>query len=388
MTFVSMFMLTFGAINWGYIYPAVFLFVALFRQRLLGKEICFNFLYSPSFWFLLLAGISYALIGMRTIVGVYHHGILPVIAFAIGWIIAEGSSDKQIQDGILALTVGFGVYATLNMLVNVGNSRYRLIDFWTGKYRAATGSGALNTMTISVMPYILKFEKRVAVKFLFFALFLATIQYMFMLGTRTQFAILLLIAIFAVLQFAYRKQGITGILKCIVIVAVIILIAFLFYHFDILSIRSFILSTNLAARYEHRASLENADSFRVKSFWAGLRELFQYPLGGRRGRVYRHNMWLDVGRVSGIIPFSLLLAYSIKNIANAISIWNNKNILLSLRYLLLFLYIGAYVNCFVEPVWEGTLNFFLALCVVDGMVSAMIRRTDNEPYTGESISIA
>lgn len=220
----------------------------------------------------------------------------------------------------------------------------------------------------------------------FLALFFATIQYMFMLGTRTQFAILLLIVILAALQFAYSEQGIAGVLKCIGIMAVISLIAFLLYHFNVLSIRDYILSTNLAARYERRASLENADSFRFQSFWIGLRELIQYPMGGRASQIYRHNMWLDVGRVSGIIPFCLLLVYSIKNFANVTVIWKNTKILPSLRYLLLFLYIGAYVNCFVEPIWEGALNFFLALCVVDGMVSAMMRRLENDPTPEESVS--
>lgn len=224
------------------------------------------------------------------------------------------------------------------------------------------------------------------VKIMFLALFFATIQYMFMLGTRTQFAILLLIVILAALQFAYSEQGIAGVLKCIGIMAVISLIAFLLYHFNVLSIGDYILSTNLAARYQRRASLENADSFRFQSFWIGLRELIQYPMGGRASQVYRHNMWLDVGRVSGIIPFCLLLVYSIKNFANVTVIWKNTKILPSLRYLLLFLYIGAYVNCFVEPIWEGALNFFLALCVVDGMVSAMMRRLENDHTPEESVS--
>ena len=148
----------------------------------------------------------------------------------------------------------------------------------------------------------------------------------------------------------------------------------------------YILSTNLAARYERRASLENSDSFRFQSFWIGLRELIQYPMGGRASQIYRHNMWLDVGRVSGIIPFCLLLVYSIKNFANVTAIWKNNKILPSLRYLLLFLSIGEYVNCFVEPIWEGALNFFLALCVVDGMVSAMMRRLKNDPIPEESVS--
>ncbi len=388
MTVVPLFLLTLGALNWGYAYPLVFLFVALLRQRLLGREIYFNFLYAPSFWLLLLAGMSYAGIGMRTISAGYHHGVLPLLAFAIGWIIAEESADRQIRDGILALIAGFGAHAALNMLVNLGNDRYRLIDFWTNSYRAATGSGALNTMTLAVVPYTVKFEKRIVLKFLFFALILATIQYMFMLGTRTQFAILFLIAILAALQFSYQAQGHIGILKCVGIIAIVSLLVFLLYHFNILSIQDHFQNTNLAARYEQKVSLENSDSFRIQSFQIGLRELIQYPMGGRISQVYRHNMWLDVGRVAGLIPFSFLLLYSIKNFANVVRLWKSQCVFPALRYLLLFLYIGAYVYCFVEPIWEGALNFFLAQCVVDGMVSARIRRLENEPCTEESVSNA
>lgn len=388
MTIVPLFLLTLGAINWGYAYPLVFLFVVLLRQRRLGRKVYFNFLYSPSFWLLLYAGMAYALIGMRTVSSIYHHGVLPVVAFSIGWIIAEGSPDTRIRDGILALVAGFGSYATLNMLVNMGNSRYRLVDFWTGTYRAATGSGALNTMTISIVPYTIKYEKRGATKLLLFVLFLTTIRYMFMLGTRAQFAILFLVVVLGSLQLAYREQRFVGILKCVGIMTAVGLVGLLLYRFNVLSVKDYILSTNLAARYEQRASLESSDSFRVQSFWIGFRELFQYPLGGRAAQVYRHNMWLDVGRISGIIPFALLLLYSVKNFANVVAIWMSPKVLPSLRNLLMFLYIGAYANCFVEPIWEGALNFFLALCVVDGMVSAMIRRLGNDPDSGKSFSNA
>ncbi len=38
MTIVPLFLLTLGAINWGYAYPLVFLFVALLRQRMLAER--------------------------------------------------------------------------------------------------------------------------------------------------------------------------------------------------------------------------------------------------------------------------------------------------------------------------------------------------------------
>lgn len=386
MTIIPFFLLTVGAINWGYAYPLVFLFVVLLRQNLLGKKVYLKFLYSPSFWLLLCAGLTYALIGERTITAIYHNGILPVVAFVIGWIIAEESPDELIRDGILALTAGFGVYAALNMFINSGNNRYKLIDFWTGSYRAATGSGILNTLMVSTIPYTVKFEKRLPVKLFFIILLVLDIRYMFMLGTRTQFFILLLMTIFATIQFSYSRYGFTGVIKCIVVITVIIIAAILVYNFNVLSVRDYILKTNLAARYVERASLEKSDSFRFHSFWRGLRDLFIYPLGRHRGQIYYHNMWLDVGRVSGIIPFATLLMYSVRNFKNVIVIWNGEKIIPALRYLLLFAYMGVYANFFVEPIWEGGLNLFLAMCVIDGMTNAMTRRIQNERNSEKGIS--
>ena len=39
----------------------------------------------------------------------------------------------------------------------------------------------------------------------------------------------------------------------------------------------------------------------------------------------------------------------------------------------------------IEPIWKGALSLFLALCVVDGMVSAMMRRLENDPNPEESV---
>ncbi len=388
MTVMPLLLLTVGAVNWGYIYPVVFLFFALLVPRLSGRPCYFNFLYSPCFWLLFGAGISYVAIGMRKIPALYHYGILPAVAYAIGWLAAEEHTDEQIRDGMLALTAGFGIYASLNMVVNIGNNRYRLIDFWTRSYRAATGSGSLNTLLVSSAVYTVKFEKRLTVKIFFLILLTLSFQYMFMLGTRTQFAVFLVVTLLAVLYLAYVKQGIAGMLKCLAVIILSAGVLLLMYWLNIFSVKDYISGTNLAARYTRRASLANADAFRFQGFWTGLRELVQYPLGCRAAQPYRHNMWLDVGRVSGIIPFALLLIYSVKNFRSVLEIWRNTDVIPGLRYLLLFLYMGAYANCFVEPIWEGTLNFFLAVCVMDGMVGAKIRSLRSERFAEKDTPFA
>ncbi len=147
MTIALFFMLTCGAVNLGYAYALAFLLIVLLQQRLRGRKIYFNFLYSPGFWLLLCAGISYVTIGMQSLSALYHYGILPLLAYMMGWCASEKRKDEAIRNFVLALVAGFGVYAILNDLINIGSNRYMLIDFWTGAYRSATGSGILNTMT-------------------------------------------------------------------------------------------------------------------------------------------------------------------------------------------------------------------------------------------------
>lgn len=104
MTIVPLFLLTLGAINWGYAYPLVFLFVALLRQRMLGREIYFNFLYAPGFWLLLSAGMTYALIGMRTISGVLC--LLRTIFLETTYASCSGSTPASISNFVFLRIFG------------------------------------------------------------------------------------------------------------------------------------------------------------------------------------------------------------------------------------------------------------------------------------------
>lgn len=388
MTNALFLLLTCGVINWGHAYPLAFLLIVLLRQKLRGREIYFNFLYSAGFWLLLCAGTTFVVIGMRSFTALYHYGMLPVIAYMIGWCASEWNEDDHVRDCILSLIVGFGVYAMLNDLVNIGNNRYALIDFWTGSYRSATGSGILNTMLVSVVLYVFEFEKRKPVKSLFVVLLLFTIHYMFVLGTRAQIVILFVVNLVGGLLLSYRKSGFVGVLKGAGVVAGAALCIFLIYQTNVFSIQDWVADTNLMNRFTNRASLMRSDEFRLQSFWTGLKELFLYPLGGRAQQSYRHNMWLDVGRISGIIPFSLLLAYAVICLSKVWVLYRRKTCLPGLRYLLVFLYTGVYINFCVEPIWEGQLNLFLAMCVIDGMVNEMVRGTENESSSREIISTA
>lgn len=378
-----------GIINSGYSYAIVFLLIALIYQMAYKHEVYCNFLFSPAFWFLICASLSYVAIGTRNTVAFYHYGILPAVAYVIGWCASENiQSDKNINF-ILAIVMGSATHALLNDLLNWGNvSRYTLTDIWTGTVRAATGSGVLNTMTVAIFLYMIVSEKRRAVKAVYFVLFLFTVHYMFVLGTRTQFIIFGMVTAVGGIFVSYRKAGFPGVLKLIVGIFIAVICILLAYKYNLFSLQSWYSNTNLALRFTNEASLGASDDNRVNGLLIGIRELFTYPFGGQIGQAYRHNMWLDVARVSGILPFMLLLAYSMVCIKNAVYLYKNDAMPANLRYLSISIYAGVYINFFIEPIWEGQLDFFLSMCLIDGMINQLERASRNESASRGGIPIA
>ena len=58
-------------------------------------------------------------------------------------------------------------------------------------------------------------------------------------------------------------------------------------------------------------ALHEADQYRISSIFRGFTTMFDHPFGGLINESYYHNMWLDIGRVAGLIPFLIMTSYSI-----------------------------------------------------------------------------
>ncbi len=106
-------------------------------------------------------------------------------------------------------------------------------------------------------------------------------------------------------------------------------------------------------------------------------QLIVSPLGtsdgkiGTSGYAYAHNMWLDVGLMTGWIPFIILLVISIKNMSQSIRLWKDRNTPYWIRLYLFAIFLMFIMSCGVEPVCEGMYSHFLLYLIFCGMVCEM-----------------
>lgn len=369
-------LLSSGAVNSIYgtlIISLVIIFVVpVFRRR----RIQLNALTSPAFWLLFSFGLIYTVIGDFTIRGFEYYLIAPVLAYTAGWCAIENGKKgrRSIVNFLAFIIIGYGVHALLNYSINVGRVRWELQDFFSGQLRAATGSGCINTLILSVFTYLILIEKKRALKVAGLALFIIGVLYALLLGTRTQFIIFALVNGVTLISIEIEKHGARGGIWVFAIFAVIAGICFYLYTNDVLGIKTYIDASNLLQRGFGSRALQESDQHRISSIFRGFTTMFDHPFGGLINESYYHNMWLDIGRVAGLMPFLIVTSYSIVTFAHVIRIFFDRTNEARIRYLLLSVYLGVMLNFSVEPIMEGSLDFFLIFCFINGMVECYYAR--------------
>ena len=126
---------------------------------------------------------------------------------------------------------------------------------------------------------------------------------------------------------------------------------------------------------ERNDDLENVTTLSSRTMiWThALGSLLYYPFGwyGTDNQFsFMHNMWLDIARYSGIIPFLLLSAVTIKSFITNVKILKYSKT--SLAYIFLALNFCFCMVAFVEPVY-GSLTVAIG-CMVWGMQEAYLNK--------------
>ena len=104
----------------------------------------------------------------------------------------------------------------------------------------------------------------------------------------------------------------------------------------------------------------------TKNLWGGY--YFKNSIGAM------HNLWMDTYDSVGIIPFVILILYTISIIINLLNLYKNKQIIKESKIMLLGVYIVFMILFMTEPILESGPLMFAFFIFINGFVSGITRQ--------------
>ena len=147
------------------------------------------------------------------------------------------------------------------------------------------------------------------------------------------------------------------------ILAIITVLGFLLY-------KNYIADSDVMRAYELRSEVDQgAGGDRLWRWADAITRLFTNPMGWMNasdvGYNYVHNLWLDIARMGGILPFIAFLIATIQIIVVHVKLFKIKND--DMVVILLSLFVAISSESAIEPVIEGSPAFFILSILFWGM---------------------
>lgn len=238
-----------------------------------------------------------------------------------------------------------------NILVNgyvINSSRQFFLGGDVNRELTATLVGLNVSVSMIGLSAFIIIKGHYKLRIVLLTLFLTAVSTTMFLINRTGLVIAV-ICTFVVLCYYYNnnRKALVAVLACLIFVLIFALN------------KGWIDSNVLMTYSERNVDILTAGQRTIK--WAdAFRELLQHPLGWSNvvsgTTYYAHNMWLDIARVTGIIPFVALLVVTVKALLVQFRLLKIRTD--SFVAVTTGLNVCFFLSCFVEPVYGG-LHLFL-----------------------------
>ena len=307
------------------------------------------------------------------------------IAFTFGSSISN-ISPKKISFLLLICAFTMALHAILNMLYNFRLYGIAAIglrvssDFWTGEVSLSTGQAAKMVPFLSCVFVLLFYNKNNKLKLFSFITFILLIIYNFALGGRSAIILTVLSIVFSLFLVIMRERDFKLARKLIIILGFTIFVIALLYIFNIFDIQSLFEESSFNHRFnsEGGQDIEEDDRMRRKIIY--IVNIFKYPFGGQHLCFdehigHAHDLWLDCFDMVGIIPFILIVFYTISSILRAKQYYSNRNVSTYYGVMILSFFLIMNIQFFLEPIIEGSPKLLILYCFIDGLINKYLTIT-------------
>ncbi|WP_143543632.1 O-antigen ligase family protein [Salinicoccus roseus] len=250
------------------------------------------------------------------------------------------------------------------------------VDLWSNEPISATVINLRFSLGLALLPILFlakdKYTPYVkSIKLISLVCFIASFYSIILLGNRTGIAIAIIS--FLIVFIISRKISLKKVSNLFVIVMSIILFAIL-YNNNWLGLKASWQASALSYRLQSNSSLEDP---RVNAWIESFLGMFTNPLGGKKsdiGLTYAHNLWLDVGYETGILPFLLLIGFTIIPLTVLIT-FLKKNHHVIFKGLFLAIFTAFFISFFLEPIIQAWFPYFTIFCFFIGIIQKINLKT-------------
>ena len=241
-------------------------------------------------------------------------------------------------------------------------------DIWTREKMSSTIIAIDIDLLLASQYYILFHETDKKVQISAVSLFVVCMMYVIIMGRRTQLFLYFILMLASLLyealilrSFSKKKQEY---LKNLFFIFFLIALAFAcMYHFNLFSIHS--LWNDFRIIQKLKQGLTNDERFFV--LFESLKYMPRYLFGGQKISTVLglqvHNFWLDIYDYAGIIPFILIVVYSLWFLHVFLKLIREKSVSFSFKTLTVGLFLCFFIQLNLEPMMTCA-SIFVIICVI------------------------
>lgn len=311
----------------------------------------------------------------------YRLGFYGVMGFTLPMAYYIGSNMKDVNENnikkiIYIIVAGMVLHIVLNFIyeitiygVDVMSKKTRY-DFWIRDEIVPTLIGILFTIPFGCVYYVITYEKNKNIKFMFIFGFIFLLLYDIGLGRRTPLAILVLsVGASYLLSFVLMRES--NIPKWPIYLLFLIIVLYL----GLKQYLAWAFKNDLELYFElkgipliYKIDHYGIDGERIEIIKNTHRLMNSYLWGGMQIsnilNIKVHEFWLDIYDYAGVVPFTLMLVYSVFNLFKQYQIFISKKISNPIKVLLMTMFICIVAQLFIEPIMTCSTIFLLCSIII------------------------
>lgn len=319
----------------------------------------------------------------------YKLGFYSVMGFTCPMAYYIGSNMKHpnednIKKIIFLFAIAMGCHVILNSIYEYivhGHHGFFMstthYDFWTKEKIANTATAVNADLIIGCLYYLIFHEKSKALKLSGIIIFLISMFYLVVIGRRTP---VILIAVAFVASFFYEsfilQSGSKKLKKAFMVIAggallSVVLLIFV-YSFNIFGAKTILSEYHIIQKF----SKGFINDQRFELYFGSFKLMPQYLWGGQHISTILgeqvHDFWIDIYDYAGIVPFAIMIIYSILYLRNIIKLYRLRSVSNDLKIFLLGVLICIIMQMFFEPIMTGSSLFLIIAIIINALFERLV----------------